>query len=105
MSRINGQVTKISLFHPWCIYLLFIFQVIFKCKTLLIDLRWQIFARLWEISASQSNSDAFPHTVHEPRKQKWLDFSNGKKTFNLIQFVNTDFGKLHFSGDKSDNRE
>ena len=57
------------------------------------------------MSTSHSSSNVFQHTVRERREQKSLDFNNAKQTFDLTQFATTDFGRLHFSDNRSDSRE
>ena len=57
------------------------------------------------MSTSHSSSDVFLDTVREPRKQRRLEFNNAKQTFDLTQFVTTNFGRLSFSDNRSDSRE
>ena len=46
------------------------------------------------MSTSHTSSDAFLHSVSEPRKQRRLDLNTAKQTFDLTHFVTTDFGRL-----------
>ena len=57
------------------------------------------------MSTSHSSSNVFLHTFREPRKQRRLDFNNEKQTFDLNQFVTTDFGRIRFSDNRSDSRK
>ena len=43
------------------------------------------------MSTSHSSSDVFLDAVREPRKQRRLEFNNAKQTFDLTQFVTTNF--------------
>ena len=57
----------------------------------------QIFACLCETSMPHSNSDTFPQTVLEPRKERRLYFRSAKQTLVLIQFMVIDFDKFLLS--------
>ena len=57
------------------------------------------------MSTSHSSSNVFLHTFREPRKQRRLDFNNEKQTFDLNQFVTTDFGRIRFSDNRFDSRK
>ena len=55
-----------------------------------------ILVAVWDKLTSISNSTVFLHTVLDPLKQSWLDFSNTKQILARIQLLEIDCGGSFF---------